>query len=485
MQSIKHSRFTPILLTLTICVLPGDMFSEERTFRSGPSVGSSLSRFGQQSNPPSNSTLLPNEIPIPSDSNTTTNSQHSKFSQEPMLLQINRAIEVSKSRFLSAEGHTPWQIMHGILGMRDEYTIRQNGNYINAMDYITQNPRFKGEPWFLKSQHGGKAHGYTSPYVFEGHPNQFLAILTMSDLRTDFSFETDHGPITIADLVRNAQMEVNDREEVTWTLWSLSKYLHPDTTWRNKNGEYWSIERLLQIQTQAKVEQAACGGTHGLFAIAQAINGYLRTGRPLRGVWLEADQKLQRYIRLAQLLQNPDGSFSSSYFTNRAATNEFAKRVETSGHTLEILVLALPQERLKEEWITRAIHRVSADLIQNSHLSIKCGPLYHAVSALQIYKSRMWSAKLAKKSDTLQEKSGRVKIKLTDQNLPANSNSQTELKLPAKESLENQNALSLPESNAAKPVSKNPKESPLNSIKNQGTLLGKEVLKGSGSVGSK
>src|SRR5690606_3631002 len=99
------------------------------------------------------------------------------------------------------------------------------------------------------------------------------------------------GTITLGDIVRNGQMEVQAGEEPTWTLWGLVHYLGPDATWQNKHGESWSIERLVRSQVYEPVARAACGGTHGLFALAYARNKYLETGRPLSGAWLEADQK--------------------------------------------------------------------------------------------------------------------------------------------------------------------------------------------------
>ncbi|MEZ6047513.1 MAG: hypothetical protein R3C11_18425 [Planctomycetaceae bacterium] len=43
----------------------------------------------------------------------------------------------------------------------------------------------------------------------------------------------------------------------------------------------------------------------------------------MRGVWVEANQKILRYIETAQATQNRDGSFSSDYFRSRGTSNEF------------------------------------------------------------------------------------------------------------------------------------------------------------------
>ena len=112
---------------------------------------------------------------------------------DPLAALAQEAVEISQRRFLDADVHTPWQIMHGILAYRDKYEIKRKGEKINALQWVASGPRFKGptteddvapigpgEPWWEKTEHGGRGHRYTIPYAFEGHPNQFAAIMTLS-----------------------------------------------------------------------------------------------------------------------------------------------------------------------------------------------------------------------------------------------------------------------------------------------------------------
>ncbi len=308
---------------------------------------------------------------------------------DPLAKMVDEAIDISTRRYLTGNVHTPWQIMHGLLALRQEYRIKQDGERVKAIDWISQGALFRGEPWFQKTRYGGRAHPYSTDYAFEGHPNQFLAILAIAEVPKEHTIITAQGEtITIADMVRHAQMEVSSREEITWTLWALSHYLEPNTRWQNKYGEQWSIEQLVQMQTQEPVENAACGGSHGLFSLTYARNTYLKTDRPLRGVWLEADQKIQRYIREARAYQNSDGTFSTDYFSGSGHSYQFETRLNTSGHTLEFLTLALPKERLKDQWIRRAVHAISKDLIDHRRSPAECGSLYHAMDGLVIYRQR-------------------------------------------------------------------------------------------------
>jgi len=313
--------------------------------------------------------------------------EHLENQDMPQL--VNNAIAINSRRYLIADVHTPWQIMHGLLALRGEYKIKVDGKKVSALNWLTGRRFYKGLPIIEHTQYGGRFHPFTEPKDFEGHPNQFLAIATMSELPVDFSFGTTAGgQVTIQDMINNAKADVNDREEITWTLWALARYLPVDSEWYSRTGEPWSIERLVQIQTYANPDEAACGGTHGLFALSLARNSYLATGKPLRGIWLEADQKIKRFIAKAKSLQNEDGSFSTEYFKGPGKSADFGKRVATSGHILEFLMVAAHDDQLNQAWLQKSIAAVADDLVVNRSAEADCGPLFHAVHALVLYRQR-------------------------------------------------------------------------------------------------
>jgi hypothetical protein len=311
-------------------------------------------------------------------------------SNDPLVKLVYETREITRQRLLNTTDHTPWQMMHGLLGLRHDFLINHNGQTINGLEWIKTGPMFKNEPWFQKTSHGGRAHPFNHPYWFEGHINQSLAILAMCNLPLETEFGTPQGPITMRDMLKNAQMTANAKEEVTWTLWALATYLPSDAEWINEKGERWSIERLVLLETGKQVggPTSPCGGTHGLFALARARNVYMKTGKPLRGVWAQADQKIQKYIRTIQSQLNKDGSLSSNFFRGRDYKQDFDKRMASMGHLLEFLMVALPQERLKEPWVRRAIEATANELKNNRKAYVSCSPLYHATNALTIYLER-------------------------------------------------------------------------------------------------
>lgn len=310
---------------------------------------------------------------------------------DPLLEKIERAIYETGRRRLTAGVHTPWQVVHGILAMRWDMRLlsKEGRSDLNAIEWVANNPSFEGEPMWLVTPFGGRGHPYTRPYAFEGHPTQFLGYMTMADIPLDYEFQADKGVVTIRDIVRDAKMNVKAKGEITWTLWALAHYEHPDSHWINAQGEPWSVERLVKIQVDEPVTRGPCGGTHGLFVLAYARNQYLHTGRPLRGAFIEADQKVNRYIAEAKSLQNPDGSLSSKYYTGPGHTSDLSDRIRSSGHQMEWLMIAMPQSRLKEEWIRKALERTADDLLDARKTPTDCGPLYHAMHSLVCYRQRV------------------------------------------------------------------------------------------------
>jgi hypothetical protein len=311
---------------------------------------------------------------------------------DPLAAQVDEAIRVNAHRFLETDVQTPWQIIHGLLAYRRDYVVKEHGKKINALEWISSGAAFHGQPWFEKTAYGAHAHPYNGhPYEFQGHPCQFMACMTMCDLPVDFKFKAAGGEsVTLNDLIHGAQAEVNDREEVTWVLWFLAHYLDSDAQWTNKDGEPWSMERLVQLEVGKTVTAGACGGCHGLFALAYSRNGFVASGRTLYGPWLEADQKVRGHIEMARMYQNPDGTFSSNSFQGPGHSDDFEKRLGTTGHILEFLDVSLPQSRLSEEWVRRAVVALSSELIEKRLTPCECGSLYHAIDGLTIYRTRVW-----------------------------------------------------------------------------------------------
>ncbi len=318
---------------------------------------------------------------------------------DPLLQLVDRAILQNSRRYLdvtpgSSQQNSPWQIMHGVLAYRQNFQLKINEaagpRKISAIQYISDEATYRNEHWFEATPYGGRAHPFNVPYWFEGHVNQFLAILTMSNLPLNHQFKVAGGKvITMADMVRHAQMTTSGNVEISWTLWFLTHYLDPDAEWTNMHGQKWSLATLAEIQTADGVLDSPCGGTHGLFALSYARNSYLQKHGELRGPWVAAHQKIEQYIQHARNVQNQDGSFSTKFYRQKEFSFDFAERIRASGHMLEWLMMGLPASRLNEPWVQAAVRSLATDLTTTVNQSIDPGPLYHACHALVLYRQRV------------------------------------------------------------------------------------------------
>jgi hypothetical protein len=328
---------------------------------------------------------------------------------DPFDQQVDEAIDVTARRVLIAETrnpnerpHTPWQIGHGMLAFRRNYVVRVNGEKVDAFEWVAKNPIYRAKvkrdgktttenlPWFYLTPYGARPQKFTGePYEFEGHPNQFLSFFALARLPEDFEFTIQGRKVTFGQMLNNAKMEVNDREEVTWVLWTLAFYLDTTESWTNARREPWSMERLVQTTIhQFSPTRSPCGGCHALFALAAARNAHAQAGHRMTGVWTQAQMHLDKHIALAKAQQNGDGSFSSNYFKGPGYSNDPSKRISTSGHTLEFLMMALRQDQLHETWVRNGVAAVARDLIQYQREPLEVGGMYHAAHALVLYRER-------------------------------------------------------------------------------------------------
>lgn len=309
---------------------------------------------------------------------------------DPLLEKVQQAIAVTTRRQLVVGQHSPWQVVHGVLALRQDMMMKKpGGGEISGIEWMASGALWKGEPIFQVTPYGGQGHPFSNKYDFEGHPTQFLGYMCEADMPLDYEFQAGPKKVTVADIINDAKMQISEGPEVTWTLWALSHYLDSNAEWMNARGEPWSLERMVRIEHQQSVLNSACGGTHGLYALAYSRNRRLAQKLPLTGWWVYADMKVKRYVQEARALQNRDGSFSAAYFRGAELNQDFAKRIPANGHTLEFLMCALPEKELRQDWVRRGVESVAQDLIDNRKTPCDCGPLFHALHALKMYNFRV------------------------------------------------------------------------------------------------
>ena len=295
------------------------------------------------------------------------------------------------NRTLNTDDHAAWQILHGVLTYKRDFQIYHRGQNVSALDHALVRGTIKG--WtFERGSLGPKAIVESGTKSGQGHADQWLAVVAQCGLAADHTVEVNGRMYTIGDWVRQVQFDVprNAIEEYSWTLIGLTLYLSTDATWTGSDGETWSIEQLLRLEADKDINDSACGGTHRLIGMSMALNQHLAQHGDIDGVWKMTDRKIRDAIDLARRFQNPDGSFSTKYFSRPGTSVDLAMALSTTGHMVEFLTFSLTDEQLHEPWIKRAVWFLCDVFRRTESFDVECGGLYHAAHGLALYRERMF-----------------------------------------------------------------------------------------------
>ena len=263
-------------------------------------------------------------------------------SDEELCRRIDHAVAFGRAnRHLDGSQNAAWQVVHGLLAFGKDFEIYRDGKLIPALDYLLAGGELNG--WKLrKGDHG------VQPILEAGLENRHGPSRPVARLSVAMRFEPLDEPLVVAgerftveDLLTQAEWDIYPGMEATWTLMAFATYLPLDAQWTARDGSEWTIDRIVDMEADQKIEESPCGGTHRLYALALALNHHLAAGGQATGAWAKADRKIQAAIAKAKANQQPDGSFSSQFFLRPAFSDDIDKRLGASGHTFEFLTLAL------------------------------------------------------------------------------------------------------------------------------------------------
>lgn len=318
-------------------------------------------------------------------------------SDEQLRDRLDKAIEFnSANRHLNTTDHAAWQVVHGALMYGRDLQIYHDGKLVSALDYLLGGGQLRG--WTMrKGDHGVQAVLEAGTKMGQGHPDQWLGYLSQCGLSPDDPIVVGGTTYKIRDLITQAQWDIYDGMEATWTLMAFSTYLPQDASWTAKDGTQWNIERMVRMETAQPLGDSACGGTHRMFGLTVAVNRYRAAGGKFsdnaEGTWEMANKKIQDAVTAARQFQQPDGSLSTNFFERPATSAEIDKRIGTTGHVLEFLMVALNDDEVREPWVTRAVVHLVGCLEKTQQFDLECGALYHAMRGLGLYRTRRFGAR--------------------------------------------------------------------------------------------
>jgi hypothetical protein len=318
-------------------------------------------------------------------------------SDEQLRDRLDRAVDFTfANRHLNTKDHAGWQVVHGVLVYGRDFQIYHDEKLVRALDYLLGGGQLRG--WTMhKGDRGLEAVLEAGSSTGQGHEDQWLGYLSQCGLKPDEPLIVAGQPYTVRDLITQAQWDIYDGMEATWTLMAFTTYLPFDSEWTAKDGTTWNIDRMVRMETAQDLGTSACGGTHRMYGLAVAMKRYRETGGTLGndpdGTWEKCQRKIDEAVAAAREFQQPDGSFSTNYFARPAASPEISKRISTSGHVLEFLMVALDDKQFDEPWVKRAVLHLVECFEKTQKFDLECGALYHATHGLDLYRLRRFGAR--------------------------------------------------------------------------------------------
>jgi hypothetical protein len=307
-----------------------------------------------------------------------------------------------------AENNTersPWGVMHAIVGFGVDTPLYVGDNKVNAIGWLAWNQPCYNMRLFAAPR--GQLQVYMGP-GYQGHEGQFLMMMAFSRVPKTYEMKIDGYDLTIEHLIRYEQATCHAGRELTFKLIGLSHYLGTEATWQNENGEPWSIERLVKEELKQPVIGAACGGTHRVSGFGYSLRKREKQGLPISGQWARAQKYVEDYWAYTYRLQNRDGSFSTNWFEGRQDNDNPDRKINTTGHMLEWLLVSLPDERLNDPRLTHAVQFLTDLLWEYRNHKWEIGPKGHAIHSLVLYDERVFGSRPGEHGTELAKLGARV-----------------------------------------------------------------------------
>ena len=106
-----------------------------------------------------------------------------------------------------------------------------------------------------KGDHGLEAVVEAGSKTGQGHEDQWLGYLSQCGLSPEQPIVVGGQTYTIHDLITQAQWDIYDGMEATWTLMAFSTYLPLDAEWTAKDGTTWNIERMVEMESAQDLDE--------------------------------------------------------------------------------------------------------------------------------------------------------------------------------------------------------------------------------------
>jgi hypothetical protein len=298
-----------------------------------------------------------------------------------------------RNRILRADRNAAWQVIHGAVAFGSDLPLQVDGQIVPALDYLFAGGDLPG--WDLRAgdlipatkRVGIRTSVEEGSFTGQGHVDQFLGYLSQAAIPLTTPIQVNGKEFLLEDLARQAQRDIcqNPYREYSWTLIAMCNYFPNDSQWQGTDGNMWSLESCVALESEQDLGSSACGGMHRLMGLAHAVRCREKTGGRMEGGWLKAKQVVQASIEKAKRFQNSDGSFSTRYTVRPGNSADLSTCLSATGHTLEFLAYALNNDELAEPWVENGVAKLCQMLELVKDNDLECGGIYHALAGLKLY----------------------------------------------------------------------------------------------------
>jgi hypothetical protein len=372
-------------------------FDEDEDATDGPSLGASdpgstkkSDRNDDEPPPvPPKSVREPSNDPPPAPPDTPGSTELTP-QLEALRRKIRKTLAIYHKRHLNSRDHSPWEVMHGFIAYNVHTKLRRegpDGEAVNCVGWMLWGGRCRNQ--MMLTLRNGRPHAEEGVGV-QGHAGQFMAILAQSRVSSRTPMRIEGKEFTLQDLIEEEKLDCRSGTELTFKLIGLTHYLPTDTVWKSRDGQSWSIPRLIQEEIKSPIRGAACGGTHRLYALTYAFKTREKRGEPVEDEYRQAKDYIRQYHRYTWTLQNSDGSLSTAWFARRENRADIDRKIQTTGHMTEWLVFSLEDDELRSPRMIKSIDFLASTLLGAPQRDWSIGPLGHTLHALVMYDERVF-----------------------------------------------------------------------------------------------
>ncbi len=234
-------------------------------------------------------------------------------------------------------------------------------------------------------------------YGLQSRPSQLLAVLAQASVPASYEVRVGTFRGTVADLVAAEQLDCRPGVDLSHKLMGMAFYVPAGQSWKDRAGQTWSVARLVREELARDVPTHAPEAVYRLVGLSFAVRCQRRHKEPLEGPFAQAAQYLAEFHDFALGLENPDGSWHPRLFAARGSSPDAWGTLRATALIGQWLALSLPQERLGEPRMIKAVGRIAGGLesLASGWSCTASNPreietVGHALYALRIYDSRMF-----------------------------------------------------------------------------------------------